>query len=167
MFALSFSLIGCEPTEAPTNNLESEPALESESGALATQDLADLSIQEILDMSYLDELKAEATYEYVMDRFGTIRPFSNIVNAEVRHSQAIYALYDDFGLTAPTFDGIADPGFESISAACNAAVTAEIENIALYDELMPMITDERILTVFKSLQSASRDKHLPAFERCS
>jgi hypothetical protein len=138
-------------------------ATEVESEAETTN----LSTQEILDLAYLDELKAEATYEYVMEAFGEVRPFSNIINAEVRHSQSILNLYEQLSLNAPEFEGIEDPAFNSIQEACGAGVIAEEENIALYDELMAQTNDQNILSVFRNLQSASAEKHLPAFQNCS
>lgn len=126
-----------------------------------------LSTQEILDLAYLDELKAEATYTYIIEKFGEQQPFINIINAEIRHSQSIFNLYKSFELTAPEFKNIPTPKFDSIKEACNAGVIAEKENIELYDELMAQITEHNIISVFKNLQSASQEKHLPAFERCS
>lgn len=126
-----------------------------------------LSIQEILDAAYLDELKAEATYEQVIAQFGAEKPFTNIINAEVKHSQSILGLYDKFGLTAPEFEGVDVPTFASIQEACSAGVTAEIANIAIYEDLMPQINEDSIVQVFDSLQRASAENHLPAFERCS
>ncbi|WP_231568245.1 ferritin family protein [Novosphingobium malaysiense] len=54
----------------------------------------------------------------------------------------------------------------SLAAACERAVQAEIENIALYDRLIPQIDDVAVKEVFQNLQDASRNNHLPAFRRC-
>ena len=54
----------------------------------------------------------------------------------------------------------------SLAAACEMAVDAEIENIALYDRLIPRIDDAVVRQVFQNLQDASRNNHLPAFRRC-
>lgn len=42
-----------------------------------------------LEEALLDEYKARATYNKVIEVFGLIRPFSNIVEAEGRHVQAL------------------------------------------------------------------------------
>jgi hypothetical protein len=39
-----------------------------------------------------DEYKARATYRKVIEAFGPIRPFVNIVEAEDRHAKALLAL---------------------------------------------------------------------------
>ncbi|PIE42699.1 MAG: DUF2202 domain-containing protein, partial [Gammaproteobacteria bacterium] len=45
-----------------------------------------------------DEYKARATYRYVIDTFGPVRPFINIVNAETRHIQALIPLFHKYGV---------------------------------------------------------------------
>lgn len=126
-----------------------------------------LSVQEMLDQAYMDEMKAEHTYEQVIEQFGEVRPFSNIIDAEVRHSQSVLELYQEFELKPPIFEATDAPRFNSIQDACTLGVTAEQENIALYEELMSQTKDQRILSVFENLQRASEENHLPAFERCS
>ena len=54
----------------------------------------------------------------------------------------------------------------SLDDACAMAIEAEIENIALYDLLIPQIGDLAVRQVFQNLQDASRNNHLPAFRRC-
>ena len=55
----------------------------------------------------------------------------------------------------------------SVVEACKVGVEAEIENAALYDRLFAMVEHADILQVFESLQAASQEQHLPAFERCA
>jgi rubrerythrin len=115
-----------------------------------------------------DEYKAEATYEAVLAKFGNARPFSNIINAEIRHSKAAKAELDRLGVSYPTVNPykgkIAAPA--SLLEACKIGITAEEENIALYDRILPTIKDQQVRTVLSNLQAASRDRHLPAFRRC-
>lgn len=161
LISIGLLLNGCSTstTMEPLEAEDLQPLTESEEPTLSTQ--------EILDLAYLDELKAEATYAKVMEDFGEVKPFSNIINAEVKHSQSILKLYESYGLAAPQLENYEAPSFESIQAACETGVTAEIANIELYDELMSQTDDQNTLKVFESLQSASQEKHLPAFERCS
>ena len=114
-----------------------------------------------------DERKAEATYKAVIAKFGPVRPFINIVEAEQRHAGAIERQLHRLGFPVPENHwsvNVVPPA--SIVAACELAVQAEIENIALYDKLIPMISDPIVRGVFENLQAASRDNHLPAFRRC-
>lgn len=115
-----------------------------------------------------DERKAEATYEAVIATFGPVRPFINIVEAEQRHAAALEWQMHRLGMAIPEnpwqAGKIAPP--VSLADACTMAIEAEIENIALYDRLIPQIADLTVRQVFQNLQDASRNNHLPAFRRC-
>lgn len=121
------------------------------------------ALNEALD----DEYKALATYDQVIDDFGSIRPFTNIREAESRHIHALHRLYNCYGVTPPsnTWSGNA-PRFDSVKSACEAAVQAEIDNAELYDQIMHHIERPEILRVFQNLRDASQERHLPAFRRC-
>ncbi len=116
-----------------------------------------------------DEFRAELIYQRVLDKFGSVRPFENIINAEVRHSEAIARLYVTRGLPVPesqwAFDQI--PTFPSIAEACRAGVQAEIENAEVYDRFFDSSLPADVRMVFENNRAASLDKHLPAFQRCS
>lgn len=121
------------------------------------------ALREALD----DEFKAIATYERVIEDFGAIHPFVNIVEAERRHAQALVGLCARYGIPVPdnTWTGRA-PTFDSVEDACRAGVAGEIDNAAMYDRLLAVTDRPDILAVFENLRSASQDNHLPAFERC-
>ena len=114
-----------------------------------------------------DERKAEATYGAVIEKFGPVRPFIRIIEAERRHAAALERQMLRLGIPIPanTWSG-KDVAPDSLAKACEEAITAEIENIALYDRLLPSVEDPQVLRVLTNLQAASRDRHLPAFRRC-
>ena len=120
-----------------------------------------------LNEALQDEYKARATYTRVIETFGEVRPFSNIVHAESRHIQALVNLYNQYGLPVPedTWYNKA-PVFSSLEKACASAVQAEIENGALYDDIAPKVGNPDLIRVFAALRDASLSRHLPAFERC-
>jgi len=114
-----------------------------------------------------DERKAEAIYAAVIDKFGAVRPFINIIEAERRHAEAIKRQFQRLGFEIPDnrwAGHVAAPA--SLVEACESAIQAEVENIELYDRLIPLIVDGAVRNVFENLQAASRDNHLPAFRRC-
>ena len=121
-----------------------------------------------LQMALDDEYKAEATYRAVLDKFGEdVRPFTNIIRAEQHHAQMAAAQMQRLGMAVPGnpyLGTIAAP--ESLLAACQEGRDAEIANIALYDEILPNVRDPQVRAILGQLQAASRDRHLPAFERC-
>lgn len=59
------------------------------------------------------------------------------------------------------------PRFASVHDACRASVQAEIDNAAIYDRILQSTHRDDILRVYRALQSASTDRHLPAFQRCA
>jgi len=123
-------------------------------------------IQPKLDAALDDEYHARAFYSAVLEQFGEVRPFSNIINAEQRHIDALIRLYEKYGLEAPA-DAYMDAEFEyaDLAEAAQAGVDAEVANGALYDELFKDVTDPDVIRIFENLQWASEERHLPALER--
>lgn len=124
-------------------------------------------LEKILRDALEDERKAEATYAAVIEKFGEVRPFINIIDAERRHSAAIERQMTRLGFAIPAnhWEGKGEAP-ATLVEACSMAVEAEIKNIALYDRLLPAIADDVVRQVLQNLQDASRDNHLPAFRRC-
>ena len=122
------------------------------------------ALHEALD----DEYRAWATYDQVIRNFGDARPFSNIREAEARHIEALCALFVAYGLPIPSNPW---PGkvtrYSSLLAACEAGVAAEVVNGEMYERLLGATARPDILAVFRNLQEASQQRHLPAFQRCA
>jgi len=115
-----------------------------------------------------DEYHAWAVYDQVIEDFGAVRPFVNIQRAEGKHIDALLRLFDSYGVSIPDNPWVGQvDSFDSRQAACEAGVEAEILNAELYDGLFQTTSRQDILTVFESLQRASQEKHLPAFQRCA
>jgi hypothetical protein len=114
-----------------------------------------------------DEYRAFATYEQVLADFGEAQPFNNIRDAEARHIEALHSLFARYGLSIPEnpWPGKVDR-YTSLQAACEAGVAAEIANAEIYQRLLQSTERPDILTVFRNLQDASQQRHLPAFQRC-
>jgi len=124
---------------------------------------------EALSRALDDEYKALATYDAIIKKFGTVRPFSQIIQSEETHISSLLGLYEKYGLTAPDnpyLGKITAP--ETLSLACSLGVKAEVANAELYKtELIPQVAEyPDITTVFNNLMDASQSKHLPAFSRC-
>ena len=127
-------------------------------------------VKSALDEAINDEYKALATYEAVIAKFGSIRPFSMIKGAEEQHIASLKAIYDKYGLAVPTNTWTGEVSVpETTEEACQAGVDAETANAALYeDKLLPIVSEyEDITLVFENLMDASEEKHLPAFEKCN
>jgi rubrerythrin len=113
-----------------------------------------------------EEYRSRATYRSIIDAFGPVPPFVNIVEAEERHANALINLLVSFGVEPPTdkWAGcVVAPS--TLREACEAGVKGEIENAAMYERLLAQITDVRAREVMRRLQEASQERHLPAFRR--
>ncbi|GIT97539.1 DUF2202 domain-containing protein [Sulfurovum sp. TSL1] len=126
------------------------------------------TIKNVLIEAINDEYKALATYQHVINKFGEIRPFINIIEAEGRHIQALLPLFDKYGIEVPEDDWASrTEAPRTIQEACQVGVEAEIENGEMYDRLLSLTVDHPdIYDVLKQLQRASVENHLPAFQRC-
>ena len=128
-----------------------------------------MSLEEALQAALDDEYHARATYRAVLDAFGEVRPFVNIVESEERHIQALKRQCEKRGIAIPhdKWAGrVAAP--ESLARACVDAVKAERENAALYEKLIEAASEHPdIQETFRRLQAASQERHLPAFERAA
>jgi hypothetical protein len=114
-----------------------------------------------------DEYHAAALYSQVMNDFGTVRPFLNIRDSELRHIEALLHLFERYSLPVPANPWITAnlPHFTSLKEACEAGVQAEIENVTLYERILNSTSRADLLQVFLRLQAASQERHLPAFQR--
>lgn len=138
--------------------------LEYPAGVLS--DTAKQSLMTALD----DEYKAFASYQAVIARLGSVRPFSMIIRAEEQHISSLKALLDKYGVSIPENKYLATvTAPATIQVACQVGVDAEIANVALYrDTLLPTVTAYPDITqVFTNLMTASEERHLPAFDRCN
>ena len=117
----------------------------------------------------LDEYQAEAIYARVLDDFGDVTPFVNIIRAEQSHAAALETLYERYNLDLPATPHTTDtvPAFASVQAACAAGVEAEIANAALYDAILGEDMPADVRQVLTSNRDASLNRHLPAFQRCA
>jgi len=126
-------------------------------------------LETALQRSLQDEYRAEAIYQGVLADLGQVLPFVNVLTAEQRHSTSIEHLYTARGAGIPASNWTLGnvPRFATVQAACLAGVTAERENIAVYDDLLRLDLPADVRQVFTNNRSASLVSHLPAFERCS
>jgi len=129
----------------------------------------DLEVIAAMEEAIQDEYRAELIYLKVVDDFGEVLPFSNILFAEERHSTALSRLFEARGLSIPVSHWGPEeiPAFTSVGDACDAGVTAEIDNAAIYERYFSLDLPADVLRVFESNRAASLYNHLPAFERCS
>lgn len=130
---------------------------------------SNMSIADALKIALTDELHAKAFYTEVLRVYPNEPPFSNIIQAEQKHIDALLALHKKYGIIDIVQTEIEDAWTGTKSEACKIGVQAEIDNVKLYREkLLPAVAgNSDIEAVFTNLMNASEKNHLPAFSRCS
>ena len=126
-----------------------------------------MTLQEILTEALEDEYKARAMYRKVIDKFGPEQPFINIVEAEKRHISVLIPLFEKYNIPIPEdhWDSRLQAP-DTLLKACQAGVDAEIDNMTMYKRLLAATVEPDVARILSHLQAASRDNHLPAFQRC-
>lgn len=123
--------------------------------------------QTALQEAILEEYGALNLYNQVIAQFGSVYPFAQIARSEQMHVSALVRQAEKYGVTVPENPGLTSvPTFATVTQACQAGVAAEIADAALYDTLMPLTTHTDLLRVYESLQKASLESHLLAFQTC-
>lgn len=126
-----------------------------------------LSLEEALQRAFDDELKAYATYSTVVEKFGAVFPFVNIVQAEQTHQNALVAIATAHEITLVRNEPESISLPKTVQECCELGVAAEIQNIQLYDELLLSVSEHpEVQDLFYRLQAASYNNHLPAFRKC-
>ena len=126
------------------------------------------ALHQALRIALYDEYAARAFYAKVIEAFGAQAPFARIVAAESQHIAALAALCERYGVPRPL-----DPFPTETTVApswrinCERAVAGELANIELYERLLPAVTASDVRKTFLRLQSASLQRHLPAFQHAA
>ena len=122
------------------------------------------TLEAMLTYAIEDEYLAKAEYEAIMDAYGSIRPFSNIVNAEETHITLLEPLFTTYNVPLPE-NTAADQVVlaETLQDTYAIGVEAEINNISMYTAFLEQDLPDDVRDVFTRLMNAS-ENHLAAFE---
>ena len=132
-------------------------------GAKAALKTDSLTLSEMLTYAIQDEYLARAEYAQIIEKYGSIRPFSNIIIAEEKHISYLIPLFERYGYDVP--EDIADEYViipQDIKTSLDIGVNAEIENIAMYESFLKKDLPEDVRDIFERLKAAS-ENHLRAF----
>jgi len=131
-------------------------------GALADQDL---TLIDMLTYAVQDEYLAHGEYTAIEEKFGSQKPYTNIISAEETHLAYLEEVYLAYALEFPedtSSEHIIVPS--DLLEAAKTGVKAEIDNIAMYDIFLAYDLPENIHEVFTALKSGS-ESHLLAFQK--
>jgi hypothetical protein len=132
-------------------------------GAKGAEGKTGLTVEQMLTYAIQDEYLARAEYELIIEEYGSIRPFTNIVAAEERHIEWVTELLDEYGYSVPKDTAnlyVALP--EDLKSSFETGVQAEIDNIAMYESFLRADLPADVRDLFERLKGAS-ENHLRAF----
>lgn len=124
---------------------------------------ATYTVEEMITMALTDEYLAHKEYEIILDEYGNVNPFANIIKAEVTHIQELLPLFEAYDVAVPAdnaIDRVVLPA--SLQEAYETGVQAEVNNIGMYEAFLEQDLPADVRTVFEALMAASV-KHLDSF----
>ncbi|WP_160847160.1 ferritin-like domain-containing protein [Pontibacillus yanchengensis] len=147
-----------------SSRMNAQTSLPSDFGAKGALQDQDISIEEALTYAIQDEYLALARYEAVTKKFGTILPFSQIIQSEQQHIEALTRLMNQYKIEIPENNAqqyVSAPN--TIKEAFQDGVKGELDNIAMYEAFLTIEKlPNDLAKVFSNLRDASK-KHLVAF----
>ncbi len=125
-------------------------------------------LDQVLRIAVYDEYHAYETYRKVIETFGNQMPFTEIIEAEIKHYEELTKLLEKYNVALPVndwYEKIVLPN--TLVECCEVGVAAEIDNIQMYDNLLLYVDEYPDIqdTIYR-LQAASYNNHLPAFRQC-
>lgn len=128
-----------------------------------------LTLEKMLKYSLEDEYIAKNEYDKIIKTFGQIKPFTNIIQSEKTHIYEIITLMKEYNLNSNIVNEneiakqIKVP--LTLIECYEASITAEIDNIAMYEKfLKEKNLPKNLEDLFIKLSTASKN-HLNAFKR--
>lgn len=152
------------PTPTESESEESEESVPAAKPAIKAS-MTDAEVVLAALMGPEGEYAAAASYEAVLNKYGSVEPYATIYQAELRHINALVRQLERLGEPVPAnpYTGkIMAP--KDLTTAAEAWALGEILNVELYDDLIPKTDNANLLRVLGNLRSASLEMHLPAFE---
>lgn len=134
-------------------------------GAAALVEGQTYTNEQMLTYAIQDEYLAQGEYKAIIEVYGDVKPFTNIIEAEATHIARLLPLFATYSIPVPE-----DKSQEytvvpaSLQVAYETGVTAEVHNIAMYESFLKQENlPEDIKLVFEALKKAS-ESHLEAFQ---
>lgn len=152
-------------TPAPTPDAGSLTAITSKLAEQAPAAGTDAAIAWEALTSPDGEYAAAASYQAVLDKFGQVEPYATILNAELKHINALTRQLERAGVTVPAnpyLGNLEAPA--DLEAAAKAWAAGEILNVEMYDKLLTQTSESNLTRVLTNLRRSSQESHLPMFE---
>lgn len=158
---ISIFAISNENSQLPTNTKQNE--MQTTQLTTTTTSTADEKLIEALKFAINDEYNAQAAYNAIIKKYGSIKPFTNIVKAEANHISLLKPLFTKYNIEIPANNATLTNVPTSLTNSYALGVEAEKANIAIYEGFLKEDLPEDVKIVFQKLKNASKN-HLKAFQ---
>jgi hypothetical protein len=135
----------------------------------AQKNVVDPLVKDALLASLNSERRAEAEYKAAIAKYGSLAPYTNVVEAEKQHQATVLKLMNLYGVAAP-----ANPWVnfdfdlpETYAEGCLMAMDEELADAAWYGQTAAQLKAANVAKVFKQLQYVNVERHAVAFKRAS
>lgn len=131
-------------------------------GALADEYL---TVVDMLTYALQDEYLAHGEYQAIIDKFGSQKPYSNIILSEETHISYLREIYKSYNIEFPSDSSetnIVIPN--NLLEAAQTGVQAEIDNIAMYEKFLTYDLPDSVRDIFIILKDGSKN-HLNSFQK--
>ncbi|CZE48547.1 hypothetical protein [Campylobacter geochelonis] len=120
---------------------------------------------EFLQAAIKDEQIAFATYANIVQKFGDIKPFSAIMQTQLKFIQELSYMIKKQGEEPQEADISDIEEAKSIEEAYEIALVIERKTIRFYEKMISNVQNEEIKDLFYRLQASSYNDNLPAFRK--
>lgn len=155
------------PVEEKVAEKVEEKVEEPGFGAAGANEDTDYTIEDMLIYAIQDEYIAQAEYNAIIDKYGSQRPFSNIVKVEANHINLLLPLFATYGVSVPENDAAertVEPA--TLEESYAVGVEAEEKNIAMYESFLQEDLPDDLAVIFEELKTGS-ENHLAAFQKAA
>ncbi|MFB0917519.1 MAG: DUF2202 domain-containing protein [Clostridiaceae bacterium] len=137
---------------------------ESDYGATGALSKDSYTIEDMITYAMEDEYLARAEYLAIMEKYGQIKPFTNIAKSESTHVALLKPLFENYGIAVPEDEAVKKvTAPETLKDSYKAGVDAEMLNIEMYEKFLKEDIPADVKAVLEKLKNASL-KHLNAFQ---
>lgn len=127
--------------------------------------MRDEFVLKALDSALRSKFKTCALYRMVLQAFGPVQPFKDLVKIEAKYRLVLAGLARRYEHPTPTdeWEGqVAIP--VSFVEACEEAIQLERENDRLYTSLLEQTNDAALRRILMRMQNVSQVSHQPSFK---
>lgn len=123
-------------------------------------------LHQALRIAIYNEFGAYEAYMKVIEKFGEVAPFTNIIMSKQRNFISFISMMQKYGVAPPINDWAAKAEIpNTLDKCCELGMNVETANIALYEHLLSYTAEYPDITdIFFRIQAASYNNHLRAFK---